>query len=404
MEVEGTTPAYMQLAHWRFALRLPEYRDDKELKEKLLNGIKQGNMAPYYKEVCADFGWPVDSALLEQMSAANAAHLAQLEKEHENNVMDEEDQSQLCGVWQSKLDYLCSIGDSDAASALANSKLQDKTVPKTHRIDAVFSLFRISFFHGCDIKGMGSAIEKATDLIEGISGGDWSARNKLKAYEGVWSLTIRDYNRAAQLFVDVVPTFESYELADFGTIIRYTVLACMIALPRCELRKKLMHHGVMAQALHSQYQDLREYFLSLYDGRYADFLVCLARIETEMKRDPLLHPHYRHYVQEMRLRAYKQILQAYRSLSLDYMAKSFGVTSEFIEREVARFAAAGRLQCKIDSVAGTVVTSSHINDEIMRSKEAPEASLDRNLLYQTSVKRGDILLNRLKKLARVMDF
>lgn len=78
------------------------------------------------------------------------------------------------------------------------------------------------------------------------------------------------------------------------------------------------------------------------------------------------------------------------------MADSFGVTKEFVEREVARFAAAGRLQCKIDSVAGTVVTSS-----ASQSKEAPE---DRNLLYQTTVKRGDILLNRLKKLARVMDF
>lgn len=85
------------------------------------------------------------------------------------------------------------------------------------------------------------------------------------------------------------------------------------------------------------------------------------------------------------------------------MAQSFGVTSEFIEREVARFAAAGRLQCKIDSVAGTVITSAHLDDSV-RSKEAPEASLDRNILYQTTVKRGDILLNRLKKLARVMDF
>lgn len=91
-------------------------------------------------------------------------------------------------------------------------------------------------------------------IVTGISGGDWSARNKLKAYEGVWSLAIRDFSRAAHLFVDVVPTFESYELADFGTIIRYTVLACMIALPRCDLKKKLMHHGVMAQALHSQFQ------------------------------------------------------------------------------------------------------------------------------------------------------
>uniref|UniRef100_A0A1B6LTI9 26S proteasome non-ATPase regulatory subunit 6 n=1 Tax=Graphocephala atropunctata TaxID=36148 RepID=A0A1B6LTI9_9HEMI len=404
-EGEGVTPAYMQLAHWRFALKLSEYQGDKELKDKLLAGMKQGNMAPYYKEVCADLGWEFNNSLYEEMVAANVKRQEELEKEHaENNVLDEEDQSQLCGVWQSKLDYLCSIGDSEAASALATSKIEDKTVPKSHRIDAVFSLFRVSFFHGCNIKGMSSAIEKATELIEGISGGDWSARNKLKAYEGVWSLAIRDFTRAAHLFVDVVPTFESYELADFGTIIRYTVLACMIALPRCDLRKKLMHHGVMAQALHSQYQDLREYFVSLYDGRYSDFLVCLARIEVEMKRDPLLHPHYRHYVQEMRLRAYKQILQAYRSLSLEYMANSFGVTTEFVEREVARFAAAGRLQCKIDSVAGTVITSAHLGDDAVRSKEAPEASLDRNILYQTTVKRGDILLNRLKKLARVMDF
>ncbi|XP_075211417.1 regulatory particle non-ATPase 7 [Lycorma delicatula] len=402
MENEGNTPAYMQLANWRFALRLAEHRHNVELKEKLLAGIKQGNMAPYYKEVCTDLGWEFDQKLYDKMAALNVEQLAKLEAEHENSVVEEEDQ--VSGVWQAKLDYLCSIGDREAATNLANSKLEDKTVPKSHRIDAVFTLFRIAFFHGCDIKAMGSAIEKATELIEGISGGDWSARNKLKAYEGVWSLAIRDFSRAAHLFVDVVPTFESYELADFGTIIRYTVLACMIALPRYELRKKLMNHGVMAQALHSQYQDLREYFVSLYEGRYADFLLCLARVETEMKQDPLLHPHYRHYVQEMRLRAYKQILQAYRSLSLDYMAESFGVTSEFIEREVARFAAAGRLLCKIDSVAGTVVTSSHLSDETLWGKEAPEASLDRGLLYQTTVKRGDILLNRLKKLARVMDF
>ncbi|RZF42002.1 hypothetical protein LSTR_LSTR003507 [Laodelphax striatellus] len=402
MESEGVTPAYMQLAHWRFTLKLAEERNNNELKEKLLAGIKQGNMAPYYKEVCADLGWDFDQGLFDKMAAFNVEHLAKIEKEHENSVVEEEDQ--VSGVWQAKLDYLCSIGDRPAATELATAKLQEKSVPKSHRIEAVFTLFRVAFFHGCDIKAMGAAIEKATELIEGISGGDWSARNKLKAYEGVWSLAIRDFSRAAHLFVDVVPTFESYELADFGTIIRYTVLACMIALDRYQLRKKLMNHGVMAQALHSHYQDLREYFVSLYEGRYADFLICLARIEQEMKRDPLTHPHYRHYVQEMRLRAYKQILQAYRSLSLAYMARSFGVTSEFIEREVARFAAAGRLQCKIDSVAGTVVTSSHINDDALSGKEAPEASLDRGILYQTTVKRGDILLNRLKKLARVMDF
>ena len=98
---------------------------------------------------------------------------------------------QVSGIWQAKLDYLCSIGEKEGATALATSKLSDKTVPKTHRIDAVFALFRIAYFHGCDIKGMTAAIEKATELIEGGGGGDWSSRNKLKAYEGVWSFAIR---------------------------------------------------------------------------------------------------------------------------------------------------------------------------------------------------------------------
>lgn len=256
---------------------------------------------------------------------------------------------------------------------------------------------------GCNIKLMKSVIEKAADLIE-TSGGDWSARNKLKAYEGIWSLAVRDFTRAANLFVDVVPTFESYELASFGNIIKYTVYACMIALPRSELKKKLLHHGVMAQALNSEYKDLKEYFLALYDGRYADFFVGLAQVEADMKRDPLLNAHYRHYDQAMRLRAYKQILQAYRSLSLDFMAKSFGVSVDFIESEVSRFAAAGRLQCKMDSVAGAVVTSNYTHCKSDFQSEAPEATLVRGMLYQATVKKGDILLNRLKKLARIIDF
>ncbi|KAL1459867.1 hypothetical protein WDU94_011818 [Cyamophila willieti] len=402
MEAEGVTPPYMKLAKLRFCLKLPEHQNDVNIKNELLAGIKAGNMAPYYKEVCTEFGWKLDEKFYNEMKDANTKRLTELDTEHEKNMMDEEDQ--VSGIWQAKLDYLCSIGDREEAFKLADSKFSDKTNPKSHRIDAVFTLFRIAYFHGCDIKAMTDAIEKASELIEGISGGDWSARNKLKAYEGVYCLAIRQYCRAAELFVDVVPTFESYELAEFGTIIRYTVLACMIALPRSNLRKKLMHHGVMAQALHSQYKDLREYFVSLYDGHYFEFLKCLAAVEQDMKSDPLLHPHYRHYVQEMRLRAYKQILQAYRSLSLKYMAQCFGVSVEFIEKEVARFAAAGQLQCKIDSVAGNVVTTSHISEKGDCRSEAPEASLDRGILYQTTVKRGDVFLNRLKKLARVIDF
>lgn len=404
MEEESVTPAYMKLARLRFCLSLPENNGDYDYRKLFMAGIKDGNMAPYYKSACEEFGWTMDPELYGTMAEANASRIKQLDFEHDKNMIDEEDQ--VSGIWQAKLDYLCSIGDEEQATTLAETKFNDKSVPKSHRADAVFALFRIAYFHGCNINKMRKAIDKATDLIEGGSGGgDWSARNKLKAYEGIWCLAIRDYAKAATLFIDVVPTFESYELASFGTIIRYTVYACMLALPRNELRQNVMHHGVMAQALNSEYKDLKQYFSSLYDGRYADFFVCLANVEIDMKRDPLLHPHYRHYVQEMRLRAYKQILQAYRSLSLSYMAKAFGVSDEFMEKEVSKFAAAGRLPCKIDSVAGAVVTSHYIHNKGGSFQaEAPEATLVRGVLYQSTVKKGDILLNRLKKLARVIDF
>lgn len=37
-------------------------------------------MAPYYEEVCQEFGWPVDQALLDGMKEANKSKLEALEK------------------------------------------------------------------------------------------------------------------------------------------------------------------------------------------------------------------------------------------------------------------------------------------------------------------------------------
>lgn len=124
-------------------------------------------MAPYYKEVCEEFGLPLDEKFYAEMKEANDKRLQELDTEHERNMMDEEDQ--VSGIWQAKLDYLCSIGDRAEAFKLANAKFSDKTNPKSHRIDAVFTLFRIAYFHGCDIQAMTDAIEKATELIEGNS-------------------------------------------------------------------------------------------------------------------------------------------------------------------------------------------------------------------------------------------
>ena len=74
-------------------------------------------------------------------------------------------------------------------------------------------------------------------LIE--EGGDWDRRNRLKVYQGLYYLSIRDFKSAANNFLDSISTFTSYELMDYKTFVTYTVLASMIALERVDLRTKV---------------------------------------------------------------------------------------------------------------------------------------------------------------------
>ncbi|KAJ2936261.1 hypothetical protein H1R20_g829, partial [Candolleomyces eurysporus] len=65
----------------------------------------------------------------------------------------------------------------------------------------------------------------------------------------------------------------------------------------------------------------------------------------------------RYYVREMRILAYTQLLESYRSLTLDSLARAFGVSVEFINSELSRFISTSRLHAQIDRVNGIVETT-----------------------------------------------
>lgn len=202
-------------------------------------------------------------------------------------------------------------------------------------------------------------------------------------------MAIRDFKAAAQFFLDTVSTFTSYELMDYTTFVRYCVYTSMISLPRNELRDKVIKGAEIQEVLH-QLPDVKEFLISFYNCHYADFFTNMTKAEAYMRADYMANPHYRFYVREMRILAYSQLLESYRSLTLKYMADQFGVTVEYIDAELSRFIAAGRLNCKIDHVGG-IVNNSRI-----------ECSL-KNIQYQSTIKQGDILLNRIQKLSRVIN-
>ena len=58
--------------------------------------------------------------------------------------------------------------------------------------------------------------------------------------------------------------------------------------------------------------------------------------QTHLKPNRILAPHARFYVREMRILAYNQLLESYRSLTLDSLARSFGVSVDFVDRYVCR--------------------------------------------------------------------
>ncbi|KAK3765461.1 hypothetical protein RRG08_017136 [Elysia crispata] len=372
----------LEHAQFRFLLSTTKYKNDVQLKTKLMDEIKANDMAPFYEEVAQELVWKKDDALLSSMKAANTEKLKQLDEaieDAEKNLGETEIRDSMLA----KAEYLCKIGDK--ANALTEfRKTYDKTVALGYRLDIVFHLIRIGLFYN-DHDLITKNIEKAQSLID--EGGDWDRRNRLKVYRGLYTMSIRDFKTAAGLFLDTIATFTSYELMDYQKFVTYTVLCCMIALERPKLREKVVKGSEILEVLHGL-PDVRKFLFSLYNCQYSDFFLALASVEDLMKYDRLLAAHYSYYVREMRIMAYAQLLESYRSLTLDYMAKSFGVTVSFIDQELSRFIAAGRLHCKIDKVGGIVETN------------RPDS---KNWQYQNCIKQGDILLNRVQKLSRVIN-
>jgi 26S proteasome regulatory subunit N7 len=114
----------------------------------------------------------------------------------------------------------------------------------------------------------------------------------------------------------------------------------------------------------------------------------MVDVEAVLKADRYLQPHLDFWMRELHILAYKQFLDSYQSVTLQAMADAFGVSTDFVDHHASQFIAAGRLSAKIDKYGGVVVTN------------RPDL---KNAQYREMIQKGDVLLNRIQKLARVVD-
>jgi len=282
-------------------------------------------------------------------------------------------------------------------------------------------------------------VDRAKTLVD--SGGDWDRRNRLKAYQGLYLLAARSYNLAAPLLLDSLSTFTSYELCSYSSLVVYSVLAGSVSLKRVDFKSKVVDAPeikailgdgedkllALSGALSAgpgageemkdvsttvttklaktavnlttlgtgsdqpeaeaaiDFSPLAQLVGSLYTGSYRSFFGALAAVEVNfLNQDRYLYEHRGWFVREMRLRAYQQLLQSYRVVGLESMANDFGVSVDFLDRDLAKFIAADRIPCTIDRVTGKGVIETNRPD-------------DKNKQYNDVVKQGDQLITKLQK-------
>jgi len=202
-----------------------------------------------------------------------------------------------------------------------------------------------------------------------------------KAVVGIWE---RGFAAAAKRLVDAVPTFTCTELISFQTLVLLTVVTGVAQLDRVTLKEKVIDSPDIIQTI-GEIPGLRNVLHALYDCKYDVFFRGLLDLAALCKRNRFLAPHVEFVLREARLVAYVQFLRSYQSVTLQSMAALFGVSAAFIDDEISRFVSAGRLACKIDAV-DSVVEMLHLDKKTAQ--------------YQSMIKEGDAVLNRVQKLAQ----
>ncbi|XP_068305585.1 26S proteasome non-ATPase regulatory subunit 6 homolog [Pyrus communis] len=381
---EGTQQPHLVLANKLFLLSHSDVPDIEkvQLREEVFASVKDDDMAPLYETLVAESVLKLDQGVMDSMRAKNQEELKKLDEK----IADAEEnlgESEVREAHLAKSLFFIRIGDKE--KALEQLKVtESKTVAVGQKMDLVFHTLQLGFFY-MDFDLISKSIDKAKNLFE--EGGDWERKNRLKVYEGLYCMSTRNFKKAADLFLDSISTFTTYEIFPYDIFIFYTVLTSIISLDRVSLKQKVVDAPEILTVI-GKIPYLTEFLNSLYDCQYKSFFKAFAGLTEQIKLDRYLHPHFRYYMREIRTVVYSQFLESYKSVTIEAMAKAFGVTVDFIDLELSRFIAAGKLHCKIDKVAGVLETN------------RPDA---KNSLYQATIKQGDFLLNRIQKLSRVID-
>ena len=257
-----------------------------------------------------------------------------------------------------------------------------KTAGSQKKLEFYLAVLNSHFIHD-EMEEFARYLEICRGLNE--EGGDWEKKNKLTVYEGLWKLMRRDLAGAAADLLSAVNTFNAPEVVSFEMLVSYAAMLSLLALPRREVKEKLVGNPEIISVLNEN-KVLSDFVFATFNSNYHQFFPALLKLdESFFQNDRFLKPHRQHLLKRARTVVYAQYLESYKTVRLDKMAQDFGVGVQFVDRELSELISAKQLLCQIDKVNGVVESS--------KADKRVET-------YEEILKRGDALIERMHRLAK----
>ncbi|KAG7663960.1 RPN7 [[Candida] subhashii] len=386
MEIESDIPKIpdYKLSEQQFLLTNTNLSQNERTKliNEIIETIKKDNLAPYYKYLQSEIqDFPYDEALYQEMASKNEETISELKQKIKEAENEEETELDVVSTTVKLAEYYTKIIDRKNATETFK-KVLEICSGTGNKIDHLLTLARIDFFFN-DFPQVAKHLDQIKNLIE--KGGDWERRNRFKAYNGIYLLATRNFSEAAKLLIDSLATFTSTELCSYEQIAHYAIVAGVISLDRVDLKEKVIDSPEILSIYSSapELEPLLNLTNSLYTCQYNYFFqYLLETYDKLLLPNKFLYKHANYFLREMRCKAYGQLLESYKSLSIKSMAQNFNITEEFLDHDLCKFIPNKKLNCTIDKVNGIIETNRPDN---------------KNSQYHLLIKQGDNLLTKLQK-------
>jgi len=143
----------------------------------------------------------------------------------------------------------------------------DLTGGASKKMEILFECLLMNF-DTCSLNIIQKDIETCSKLVD--DGADWDKKNKLKIYEGVYCMMIRDLKKASDLFVSSIATFTATEVMPFKNFIFYTVVLALLTQDRKLIKNDIVHCPDVL-AINREIPFLKEFSESFYNCDYKTF-------------------------------------------------------------------------------------------------------------------------------------